>query len=49
MLYDYIVLDYKKATYAQRLKQYAFFLEAVKINVAMLKKVGTSFSLGKTK
>lgn len=47
MLYDYIVLDYKKATHAQRLKQYAYFLEAVKINVAMLKKVGTSFSIGK--
>ena len=49
MLYDYIVLDYKKSTYAQRLKQYAFFIEALKINVSMLKKVGTSFSLGKTK
>lgn len=49
MLYDYIVLDYKKNTYGQRLQQYAYFLEAVKINVSMLKKVSTSFSLGKTK
>lgn len=49
MLYDYIILDYKKASYAQRLKQYAFFIEAVKINVSMLKKVSTSFSLGETK